>query len=256
MCLHKVTDDDDRVLSEEFSKVEGSTMELKFGEDTLLESNWNPEDDNGNLLNVEPDYSLAPGQIAEYRVEVPIPNDWESGNYTVSFWAYAPTMAKGGGLSAAAEEGTNFIDFAVDPGIGANYVKRTSLDVKHELLDLTTLIVNNVPEGSNLNDAPVQTPEDAARDAGVDDGSGNNNGDGNSSNGGNNNGSNGNNNGNGNNGAARPATSSTTTTKTTTPKTGDATSAALPAALAGLGAAALAYERRRARNERQSRDGD
>ena len=125
-------------------------------------------------------------------------------------------------------------------------MRPTSFDGNPDAVDLTTLIVNDAPDGTDLNDAPVQSPEDAARDAGVDDENGSS---GNGNDGSNNNGGNA---GNGNN-TSRPVTSSTTTTKTTTPKTGDATSAALPAALAGLGAAALAYERRRARNERPSR---
>jgi hypothetical protein len=258
MCLHKVTDSDnpDVVLSEKFSKVEGSTMELEFKEETLLDSNWNPLDENGNLTNVEPDFSLAPGKIAEYRVEVPIPFEWQSGDYTVSFWAYDPIMAEDGGLNAEAdEEDVQYVDFSVDPIEGSNYVKRTSLDINKDETDMTIITVNDIPDGVNLNDAPVQSPEDVYSDAGEDGQNGGASGT-NGANGVNGtNGVNGSNGANGTNGVnGTNGTNGASGATRATPTTADVASAALPAGLAALGAAALAYERRRARNESSQQD--
>lgn len=245
MCVHKITDSDnpDVVLSEQFSKVEGSTMELEFKEETLLDSNWNPLDDNGNLTNVEPDFSLAPGKIAEYRVEVPIPFEWQSGDYTVSFWAYDPIMAEDGGLNAEAdEEDVQYVDFSVDPIEGSNFVKRTSLNIDKGETDLTIITVNDLPDGVNLNDAPVQSAEEVYKGVEED---------------GQINGTNGTNGMNGVNGVngANGTTAANAPTKAT-PTTADVASVALPAGLAALGAAALAYERRRARNENSQQDNE
>jgi hypothetical protein len=258
MCLHKVTDSDnpDVVLSEKFSKVEGSTMELEFKEETTLDSSWNPLDENGNLTNVEPDFSLAPGKISEYRVEVPIPFEWQSGDYTVSFWAYDPIMAEDGGLNAEAdEEDVQYVDFSVDPIEGSNYVKRTSLDINKDETDMTIITVNDIPDGVNLNDAPVQSPEDVYSDAGEDGQNGGASGT-NGANGVNGtNGVNGSNGANGTNGVnGTNGTNGASGATRATPTTADVASAALPAGLAALGAAALAYERRRARNESSQQD--
>jgi hypothetical protein len=54
------------------------TIELRFSETTLLESEWNPRGEDGKLQNVEPDYSLAPGRAARYFTpSVTIPESWE-----------------------------------------------------------------------------------------------------------------------------------------------------------------------------------
>ncbi len=54
------------------------TINLVFSKDTLLESEWNPRTESGELANVEDDYALAPGMTSLYYAEhVLIPETWE-----------------------------------------------------------------------------------------------------------------------------------------------------------------------------------
>lgn len=204
------------------------------------------------MQNVEPDYSLAPGKVSEYRVEVPIPLDWESGDYTISFWAYSPVLADDGGLNSLADDEAEYQEFTVEPSVGTNYVKRTSLDIDQYSIDTTVLEVGEAPDGTNLNDAPVQSREDADANAATGgSGTGGLATDGGTSTPGM---------AATNNATATNATTPNATTNAATtnasravaPATGDHASGLLAAGLAAAGAAALAYQRRRVRNEKEA----
>jgi hypothetical protein len=99
-----------------YERVEDSTTAIVFGENTLQESNWNPMGDDGHLRNVEDDYALAPGKISVYAVTVAIPDDW-SGEKKVLFVAHDGIEALDMTLTAqASRESVANVEFHVEPG--------------------------------------------------------------------------------------------------------------------------------------------
>ena len=50
---------------------------ITFNKQTLIASNYNPKMSDGTLKDVEPDYALAPGQTSVYAVQLKVPSNWE-----------------------------------------------------------------------------------------------------------------------------------------------------------------------------------
>ncbi len=95
-------------------------IELQFSADTLLESEWNPPDDEGRLQFVEDDFALAPGMTSLYRAEsVTIPKTWE-GAKALEVAIVGIHAASSGLLSAQAEEGS--IEFLSDASADASLI--------------------------------------------------------------------------------------------------------------------------------------
>ena len=80
-----------------------SKATVTFNKDSLVESPWNPADENGVLQNVESDYSLAPGATSVYRVSMTVPDGW-SGTKTVAITASDAIAASSGGLTTQADD--------------------------------------------------------------------------------------------------------------------------------------------------------
>ena len=150
LCLHE---------NGEVLEVEGSAKAIAFDEETLQPSNWNPVNDDGSLQNVEDDWSLAPGKLGVYRVDVPIPGDWE-GEKFVSFVAIKPEMPDDGGLNSLADdaEEVEYVDFSVKPGSYKVNAYRTSLDQEQDRTHMQVIAVgDSVASGTTYADAPVRT---------------------------------------------------------------------------------------------------
>jgi len=80
------------------------TITLAFSKDNTLESEWNPRGEDGELLNVEDDWALAPGMSARYYAEyVTIPDSWE-GDKEIEVYITAVHASGSDAMSAQAEE--------------------------------------------------------------------------------------------------------------------------------------------------------
>ena len=88
-------------LFEKGQKTAASKTPVVFSKDTLVESNWNPANDDGSLQNVEADYSLAPGATSVYRIAMPVPSSW-SGTKTIVITVSEAVLTGTGALSAQA----------------------------------------------------------------------------------------------------------------------------------------------------------
>lgn len=203
----------------EGQKVPGSSAQLTFSKSTLRESPWNESDSKGALQNVESDYALAPGKRQVHRVSIPIPADW-SGEKRVSFVASAPVLVDEGNLYSQAE---------VDEGEVREYVVAEPVAAQMDRID----VLEDETEWDYYNDAPVEV-------VGGGSGGSSSGGSGGSSSGGSSSGGSGG--------------SAVGTARQATPRTADpSVPGALAAGIGAAGAALLAYERRRSRNDR-SRD--
>lgn len=77
---------------------------LAFSKDNTLESEWNPRGEDGELLNVEDDWALAPGMSARYYAEyVTIPDSWE-GDIEIEVYITAVHASGSDALSSQAED--------------------------------------------------------------------------------------------------------------------------------------------------------
>ncbi len=160
MCVHenRVTDENGEVILEDVFEVMNSFEKITFSEKTLLESCWNPVED-GEMQNIEDDYSLAPGKRGVYKVVVKIPEDWgEDGEDEkwVSFVAREPEMAEGGGLVAMSEDDPVFQEFSVAPGTFKPYehqmTPRTDRNQTHmQVIEIT----DAEADGTVVSDTPV-----------------------------------------------------------------------------------------------------
>ena len=54
-----------------------TVTKVTFSKQTLVASSFNPKMSDGTLKDVEPDYSLAPGQTSVYTVQLKVPSNWE-----------------------------------------------------------------------------------------------------------------------------------------------------------------------------------
>ncbi len=273
MCVHDVEieedgapkkDENGNIIDRGAKAVANASVKLEFSEDTLLESTWNPADKDGNIQNVEPDYALAPGKRSLYRIEVPIPKDWEHAK-VVSFIADQPTIAQGGGLNGQADEDLNYQTFVLEPGTYKVLETRTEITQDPNRTYMDVIEVGPSPYATALQDAPMRVGDGSnlvddrpASEPGNSDNTSDDGGNGND---------NANQNNGGQSGAAAPqagtggtvvhhvdatggSSGATSGSKTATPKTADSSMSPLPAVAAAAGAAVLAYEARRARNEK------
>jgi hypothetical protein len=236
LCLHE---------NGEVLEVEGSAKAIAFDEETLQPSNWNPVNDDGSLQNVEDDWSLAPGKLGVYRVDVPIPGDWE-GEKFVSFVAIKPEMPDDGGLNSLADdaEEVEYVDFSVKPGSYKVNAYRTSLDQEQDRTHMQVIAVgDSVASGTTYADAPVRTQGTA--DTQPEHGESTPTSGGATT-----------------NTPASPAPTTGTSTSSGTAsggslvRTGDPGLGALSAGFALAGAALVAYGKRRAANETAARNSD
>ena len=162
LCVHenRVTDENGDVVSEDVSEVKDSFAEVTFDEKTLLESCWNSVE-NGEMKNVEEDFSLAPGKHSVYKVVVKIPSDWGADGEDekwVSFVAREPVMAEGGGLVAMSDSDDEpvFQSFSVAPGTykpyGNQMTPETDRNQTHmQVIEITDAVTN----GTVVSDTPV-----------------------------------------------------------------------------------------------------
>jgi hypothetical protein len=82
-------------LVEKGSRTSLADVKLTFSKDTLVESGYNPADDKGALLNVEDDYTLAPGKTSVYQIKFIIPGTWK-GEKSVSVLAKDAVVSPSG----------------------------------------------------------------------------------------------------------------------------------------------------------------
>ena len=163
LCLHETTVDENgkTVATASASRVEGSVARLEIGKDTLLESHFNPKNnDTGELEDVEVDFTLAPGKRSVYQAQIPIPKDWEEGSKFVSLVASVSKetdVADGGSLSAMAEgDDIVYQEFGVEPGSYRPYLQRSTPDVDENRTHMDVITVDAGSSiDSNLADAPL-----------------------------------------------------------------------------------------------------
>ena len=192
--------------------------DITFSKDTIQESNWNHMA-NGALTGIESDYALAPGKTSVYVATVTIPEDW-SGEKKVLFVASDGVRAEDGGLSVQADDGVTEVEFHVEPGEYQVIQSRMSPDDDYAQRYMDTISVMPVSAEDTFSQAPVETGPTVIPSSGSSAGVGTTNG------------------------------GSSIASRQRTPNTGDS-GGAVSAGLAALGAAALAYERRRARNNNE-----
>ncbi len=216
-------------------KAVGDPFELAFTEETLLESPYNPKDDEGNFVDVEPDFALPPGKSSVYRVVVNIPEEWEGVKW-ISFNAFDPEMAKGGGLSSMADEDKKPVwqQFSVKPGSYPVVEKRTSVYEGKDRRFMAsvnlddTFAIDDVISDSPVSYYPDGLPTETASSDTSPKGSSDSSSDKKS-------------------GSSDKVESSG---KSSSPKTGDSVAPAILAGVGLTGAALAAYTKRRLDNER------
>ena len=193
-------------------------VQVTFSKETLLESGYNPAVEGsttGELQNVEPDWSLAPGRCAQYQVEFTIPKDWK-GSHRVTVLASNALVADSDSavipMAALAAMAEGDEDFDMDLVAQAEEVIPYDADWSDDLAPWDELDVTPDEELEALDDAPMQT-EDGSAPAPADGGS-----------------------------------------REVLPRTGDSSVLSTAATIAGAaGAAMLAYSHRRTRIEREMR---
>ena len=201
--------------------VEGASVAITFNKDTLQESAYNPKGVDGKLQDIEDDYALAPGKKSVYAVTVRIPESW-AGEKKVTFAASDAKRAdtyRDGELVAEAADDVAHVGFYAEPGTVNLAGLRASPDSPSEQYFMNTLTLQSVMD-ETLASAPVtESSASASAIAG---------------------------------GGTVGGRAQARTQSRTLPDTGDsAPSGALATGLAVAGAAVLAYERRRAENERE-----
>ena len=201
-----------------------ASASLAFSKDTIQESTYNPAAADGSgLEGVEPDWALAPGKTSIYKVTIKIPDTWEGGYdengerlvKTVKFRACSPTtkVSTGGAVAAQAE---NIEEEGIEYSLPESLAPMEAVEVDVYGYD-----------DIDVKDAPMSVVKAAAPAAAS----------GGSTTGG---------------AASSPATTGGVTGRGTVPSTGDSGGLGVGGTLAAAaGAAMLAYERRRAKNEAQ-----
>ncbi len=224
--------------TDSFYRVDGATAQVVFGPDTIQESNYNRSDGNGGLTNLEPDYSLAPGKTSVYLCEVKTPKDWQPGEKMILFVASDGVVTGKSALSAQADGpeavaeslDAQAIEFHIEPGEYKVFQSRTQHDQDLRQRHMDTLVVSQTGIAMDFSPAPTTESDE---------------GEGNPSTGGTSGGAGGTASGTGGN----VSSGGTSVGRSDLPHTADESpSGVLGAGLAALGAAALAYERRRAQN--------
>ena len=201
---------------------------LEIGKDTLLESHFNPKDSNtGELEDVEVDFTLAPGKRSVYKVQIPIPEDWDEGSKFVSLVASVnkeTDVAEGGSLSAMAEgDDIVYQEFGLEPGTYRPYLQRSTPDVDENRTHMDVITVNaGSSMDSSLADAPLTFWTDGSGYDPYQQG--------------------------GSAGGSTGGTTNATRSGTATPRTGDPFSGVAAGIAAAAGVALTAYGVRRARN--------
>ncbi|MBR3316544.1 MAG: hypothetical protein IKG21_01820, partial [Atopobiaceae bacterium] len=205
---------------------------IAFDATTTQASEFNGEKEDGTLEDVEPDFALAPGKTSVYAVGFTIPESWKGGEdangnritKSVSFRALHPT-------TKSATAGDAVVSQADDEE-GVEY----HVDGPTTVMDAIEIDVEvYAPDYMSHTDAPV-TPYTP----GVSDGDGKGTGAGAGAGAGANQGT----------GGGVGSTANAGASRATLPNTADHNSLGTAGALGAIGAAVLAYERRRARNER------
>ena len=214
-----------------FERVPGASAQITF-RNAIQESTYNKADGEGGLTNLEPDYALAPGKTCVYAVTVTVPTDWDAGAKHVLFVASEGVIAPDdGGMSAQADDEANLdaqaIEFHIEPGDYKVVQSRTQHDQDMEQRHMATIVVADSGASGDFRPAPVTGGGSSGQVPGVaTDGAGN----------------------------AGGGTAATAATRSAVPNTADESpSGLLGAGLAATGAGILAYERRRAQNERRRR---
>ena len=201
--------------------------QVGFEEYSLIPSVYNPPDEDGKPTNHEDDYALAPGKTGVYLATLMVPMEWEGSHEITFVGAHA--------WYDLVEDNADELDAQAKPRV-VNYHVRPG-DIPMDVLTVDTSGVSKTP----MDDAPVSV---VSRDAG-------DNADGPSE---------------GGSGAPNSGTRGGDSQlpkgggnpqvpkrggNPQLPNTGDGGSMALAGGLAAAGAAVLAYERRRAQNERE-----
>ena len=201
---------------------------IAFDAKTTQASEFNAEKEDGSLEGVESDFALAPGKCSVYAVEFTIPAAWKGGEdadgnritKSVLFRALHPTTkapTDGNGIVAQAEDEE-----------GVEY----HVDNPTAVMDEVPIEVEvYAPDYMSLTDAPVSPYEPSAEGTAANGTAASGNA--------------------AKNSAAAATGNAKTSNASRSPlaNTGDGSSNGLAAGLGALGAAILAYERRRARNE-------
>ena len=240
LCLHGTTVDENgkTVATASAERVEGSVARLEIGQETLLESHFNPRSsETGELENVEVDFTLAPGKRSMYEVRIPIPKDWEAGDKFVSLVASVDKytdVAEGGSLSALAEGDEEIVyqEFGVEPGAYRPYVQRSTPDVDKNRTHMDVITVDSkTTMASNLSDAPLTYWSSGSGYNPYQQGRG------------------------GSSGGMTSGSSGTTGSRSAVPRTGDPFTG-VAAGIAAVGMALTAYGARRARNDKNDKNDD
>ena len=126
-----------------------SKTTVVFNKDSLVESSWNPADNNGVLQNVEPDYSLAPGATSVYRISMTVPDGW-SGTKTIVITASEAIAASGG----ASPQSANSLTTQAEDDIDEWYIDYTTVIDTYPYDELFIPTGDEV-DSDELKDAPV-----------------------------------------------------------------------------------------------------
>ena len=207
-------------------------VRVTFDAATLMQSAFNPLVEGstiGELQNVEPDYSLAPGKSAVYQVEFTVPNDWK-GTKKVTVLASDATVADSDRgivaasedlLTAMSEDGYGDDLYAQAEEVYAYDFEWPDEEAPYDNLDVIEF------EDEPFYDAPIQVPTDGGGVANAD----------------------------GSQGTEGGTGAATGVTRQATPRTADGLTLGPVATVAGAaGAAMIAYSRRRARIEKELRN--
>lgn len=134
-----------------------SKTTVTFNKDSLVESSWNPADENGVLQNVESDYSLAPGATSVYRISMTVPDGW-SGTKTVAITASDAIAASSGGLTTQADDDYDewYIDYTtvLDTYPTDELLIPEGDEVDSDELDDAPVTVVEPPSGAPSSDTP------------------------------------------------------------------------------------------------------
>ena len=216
-CAVEMYDEADKDLGDEWEPC--GYAQVGFEADNLVASVYNPPDADGNPTDCEEDGALAPGKCGVYRTLMMVPMEWE-GSHRITFVAGRAWYDMVEDFATEAEAEANEDETGEDKpdsGIRVVYYQVKPGEIPMDVLTVRASHTEKVV----MNDAPVSviTPETGGTPGGGSD-------------------------------------SKSGVSRTAIPNTGDASgSSALAGGLAAAGAAALAYERRRAKNEQHDQQG-
>ena len=213
-CVVEMYDDADGDNVDEWEPCGSAQVGFEY---ELVASMYNPPDAKGNPTNAEEDGALAPGKIGVYRALMAIPMEWE-GSHRITFVGTHAFYDFVEDFGTSSEDGgaQTLTTASNEPSIeNIVYYQVKPGDIPMDMLTVRT----SYTEPIVMEDAPVSVIGKV--------------------------GSNGptGNTGGGNDGSRSGAE------RSTLPDTADTRDGALAGGLAAAGAAALAYERRRAKNE-------